>query len=436
MRSGWLLVALAPACGGAGATTPSNAALVEGQAPGAPQGGTAAAKVSASQIGADGTLTALIDAPVAVDASGRYSLPVTIAAGSTDQLLISAKSAAGTTLGTVVVEGDFAAKVSYKATPIDASSTAEANLLVNAKSSGQWGADFTLAEMRALMSDQTAASIGANQTDPTRASAATDATASITAWRSMLTAQSFSAADHATMLSSVMTAEATLDGQLDAASTATQKDAAASGYFSAFIKANSDAGATQAQLAAAATATADVMAVYAGAMDASDSADVLARAESLRASQVIAAVATDLQTLGATTASQSVVATAGTTLQTQIAAAAQSGSGAQGAINTAWTLYGTNVNAQLNSTLTVAASATTAVQAAITTDLATLTAAKASLSATATISVTADAESQALLTFMTNAQAHTTLLTSVGVSDANAAAYLNAALLIQAAGGA
>jgi len=308
-------------------------------------------------------------------------------------------------------------------------------LVVNAKSSGQWGSDFTLGELRALVSDASAATMGNAQADlAARQTAAVEALSAITAWRTMLALQGFTAANHTAMIAQLSTAQATLDTQLDASTSVDQKKAAATAYFSAFIKANADAAVTPNQLAAAASATADVMTLYSTSMDAAGKANVMARAEVLRASQVSAAVSADLQLIGATQQAQSVVTTAGATLQTQLAAAAQLGAGAQAAVSAAWSLYGTTVKAQLLTSLTVDAAITTAVATAMAADLVVFNTAKASLNASTAVSITASAESQALQQFMTSVQSHSALLTVAGVTDVRATGYLHAVLLIDAAG--
>lgn len=435
-KCAWMFLLLAPACGST-QTGSSNAAVLSGKSPGDAAGGAAAATVSASVIGSDGKLSALVDAPVNVNANGTYALPATVTAGSTGQLLITTKSASAASLGSVVVEGGFAAMGAFKVMPMDANSTAEANLFVNAKSSGQWGADFTFGEMRALIGDDTAAKLGANQADLTaRSASALAAVASIAAWRSTLAAEGFTQAQHSATLTKIAVAQGTLDTQLDAATTVAQTDAGAASYLSGFMKAHTDSGATLEQLAGSANATADVTVIYSATLDATLKGNVLANAEGLRAAAVSSAVSAELNVIGSTQVAQAAITSATATLQTQIAAAGQQGAGAQAAIKTAWAAFGTAVNVQLNASLMVAADVTTSVHTAVAADLMTLVTARASITASANVSVAADAESKALVQFMTSVMSHGTLLTAAGVTDARATAYLNAVLAISAAGGA
>ena len=112
------------------------------------------------------------------------------------------------------------------------------------------------------------------------------------------------------------------------------------------------------------------------------------------------------------------------------------GAGASVALKAAWVAYGTAVNAQLAASLMVAAAVPTAVQAAIATDLMTLNTARAAITTAATPTVSADAETKAMMQFAASVKAHAMLLTTAGVTDARATAFLNATLTISAAGGA
>jgi len=418
------------ACSG---TTPSNnQAALTGRvdaANQAPAGQTTT--VTASFVDGSGGLTA-VSSPVQVDASGRYNVQLTSLTATTSadtaQVIVTAHNAANIELGSAVVEGKFTTGSTFKVAPINASSSAEAKLLVNAKASGQWGSDFTLGELRALVGAQTAITADADAK-----AAASVSVAAIAGWRSMLSAQSFTNLKAA--LAANASAEATLDAQLDVATTADQIQMAHDTYTKAFITAFVNAGATVDQIGYATTATADVVNASATSLSASIQSQVLARAASLQADRVTASVEANLTLAGASAGSMQVATAAGVTLKQSIATSAQAGASAKAQIKQAWMQYRTAIDTIAAATITpvLATQVATDLEAALTVNLTALGTARAALSGTA--NVMASADSSAIMAFISSNLALKTNLTAAGVSDVQANALISVMTQVDAAAG-
>ena len=393
--------------------------------------------VTASRINADGSLSLVSDGAALVGKDGRYSLSLVgdVAGGASanlggaTQLMITAigsddQQVAGEAVVEAVLDGDGM----ITAAPISVASTAAAHLLIGAKSAGLWRSDFSFAEMRVLLTDDVAASLVAtvkdDHSETTKAAARAIFAASVGLKRS-LQEQGVDQDKIVAALKATLAADARLDAALDA-------NGQASAVADALVYAFHDVGVTTQQLAVAFTAAADLMTSYTASLSASARAALVARANVIEAQLVTTSVEAQLLLAGAKNEAVLVVIGAGEMLEAQLEAAAQAGAQVSIDVQQAWQQYKANVDATLQSTLSLGGQVMSQVQAALSGDVQVLAVALVQVGTHGSIEAAAIAEAQALARFDASVLGHTTILLLGGLSDAQAKAWLTAELNVAA----
>jgi hypothetical protein len=427
IKTGLSIVLLAGAGCGQASSDQSKTSQLTGRVDGAPQG----TSVSAYHVGSDGKLSAASSDSAKTDADGRYRLAVTVGPGDGTLVIMAADGAYA--IGAVAVDASGAG-ATILAAPINARSTVESDLLIAAKTSGEWSGAASIGALHTCISDQLAAVLKASASYRADVLAtARAATAAMEAWSAMLHAEGVTQDRLDVAAAAIARAAVELDARLDAAAGDADRQAAFDAFAEARSRAFLDAGVTLDQLATASVAAADAMRAHAVVLPVIVRAAAMADAERLRARVVaeeVTAECTALDTSG--TAAQAVSAAAGD-LRARIDATASAGLDAGTQLHDAWARYRAAVVAQGEALLGVSLVVAAQLEAAFDAAVGALVTARTALSADASAVDDARIEIEALMHFRASVAVVARLLTDAGVATERAAAVLRVLVAAYAA---
>lgn len=395
------------------------------------------AAITAYEVQADGSLTAISSGNVESAADGTYSVVVELTSQTMSDIVIVADDNGAQ--GSVIVSGELSAGSTLTAAPIDTETTVETDIYVEARAQGSWetGSSNT-AQLRAWITAELAAAIhGSTDYASNVASCARATTSAMASWSGALahSAVGATSSEIEAAIAAQTQAQAALDAQLHAATSQAEVDAAIEAYFDATVEAHSNAGITLEQMSNAAQAAAEAMLVYSGELTADAYAAAVSDAEQMRAALVRTAVEARFQAMAAASGVQQSVQQAGATLQTELEATASAGANAAADAQTAWGNYQASIEAELQAHIQAAAqSALAQVENTIDTAQASLSSALSSISASASVDVVAQATVDAFGVFYLSAfaQTNTTTLVTAGLSQADAEAVIQVLVSVSA----
>lgn len=434
-----LAASLFLACGGSdkdpdgdnpgGGTTAKQTAALSGRVDLAERTELKDGTVTAYEIEKDGALTKVSSA-TAIDAGGKYTLTVEVGDDTFDDLLVRAEK--GTAHADVLVSGTLAAKGTATAAPIDAETSAEAEVYVHARAKGIWTEHASKVLLREMISAEMGAELrNAMDHDAAIDAAAKGVTAAVIAWDGMLRREELGVAGEQVdaFLQLEASAQAKLDQSLDAAATAELEAQAFTQYRTSMDQAWDMAAISVEQRAAAAQAAAVSMRVYAQQL----APRFVVAAEQMRAATVTAAIEAQFSLVSEVETDREAVADAGVLLRATIDGAIAAGADAPQRIASAWSEYHTAVRARMDKNLELAQRAALInVELALTGAESALRTSLGRVTANASPAVTAAAVVNAYGTFSAavTAPAQITALATASVNLDRARALLEMMLLL------
>lgn len=418
-------------------TADVESATLEGRVDGARAKTIEGAVMTAAIVEADGSLTQLTTTgEVMTDAMGRYELEILLVDRIDQPIVVTATS--GNDIGAALhlrgVDGDSDVTIA----PIDVETTMEAEVVIEARSSGMWCASCDANDVRARLNAETAAALAATTDVEGQTRIAADAMVRATAatWAAFA-----SDATDATVETwgeferERAEAHAELVAALDASADADARAEAEAEYMASVNAALDQVGVSMNDAAIAshteAVATADSLAM----LEADAQAAARAAVESNRAERV--SVAMEALAESSTTADAEAVMMANTTLMGRIGAAASMGASADAEIRDAWdtwsneirTAFTADFGAELVAVVTTFEST---LDTATDAWLSAVLSAQADMDAEA--SATAIADAMALLRTSIESEATVDALVAAGLTDADATAWVTAMTHVAATG--